>query len=37
MNGFGAFEPSAGAYEVWSFDAAGRDVVRPTDPEIRIR
>jgi branched-chain amino acid transport system substrate-binding protein len=37
MNQFGAFEPRAGAYEIWSFDDAGRDVVSTTDPEIRIR
>ena len=36
MNKFGKFEPDAGAYEIWSFDSAGRDVVQPTDPQIRI-
>ena len=36
MNRFGAFQPRAGAFEVWSFDDAGRDVVRSTDPQIRI-
>jgi branched-chain amino acid transport system substrate-binding protein len=36
MNKFGKFEPNAGAYEIWSFDDAGRDVVQPTDPQIRI-
>ncbi len=36
MNRFGAFQPRAGAFEVWSFDDTGRDVVRSTDPQIRI-
>jgi len=36
MNKFGKFEPDAGAYEIWSFDSAGRDVVQPSDPQIRI-
>jgi branched-chain amino acid transport system substrate-binding protein len=36
MNEFRTFEPRAGAYEIWSFDGAGRDVVRTSDPEIRI-
>jgi branched-chain amino acid transport system substrate-binding protein len=36
MNKFGKFEPGAGAYEIWSFDSAGRDVVQPSDPQIRI-
>ena len=36
MNKFGKSEPDAGAYEIWSFDSAGRDVVQPTDPQIRI-
>ena len=36
MNKFGRFEPDAGTYEIWSFDDAGRDVVQPTDPQIRI-
>ena len=37
MNRFRGSEPAAGAYEIWSFDDAGRDVVRSTDPQIRIR
>jgi branched-chain amino acid transport system substrate-binding protein len=37
MNQFGDFEPRAGAYEIWSFDDAGRDVVSTSDPEIRVR
>lgn len=37
MNDFGAFEPRAGAYEVWAFDANGRDVVGPPDTQIRVR
>jgi branched-chain amino acid transport system substrate-binding protein len=36
MNRFGAFQPAAGAYEIWSFDNEGRDVVNAADPEIRI-
>jgi branched-chain amino acid transport system substrate-binding protein len=36
MNRFGAFQPGAGAFEIWSFDDSGRDVVQPTDPQIRI-
>ena len=36
MNKFGKFEPNAGVYEIWSFDSTGRDVVQPTDPQIRI-
>jgi len=36
MNKFGKFEPDAGAYEIWSFDSVGRDVVQPSDPQIRI-
>ena len=36
MNKFGRFEPNAGIYEIWSFDNTGRDIVQPTDPQIRI-
>ena len=36
MNKFGRFEPDAGVYEIWSFDDAGRDIVKPTDPQIRV-
>ncbi len=36
MNKFGTFEPNAGVYEIWSFDNAGRDIVQPTDPQIRV-
>jgi branched-chain amino acid transport system substrate-binding protein len=35
MNKFGAFEPTAGAYEVWSYDAGAKDVTQP-DAQIRI-
>jgi branched-chain amino acid transport system substrate-binding protein len=36
MNKFGAFEPSAGVYEVWSFDEAGRDNSEPPETQIRV-
>ncbi|HEY3095752.1 MAG TPA: ABC transporter substrate-binding protein [Acidimicrobiia bacterium] len=36
MNDFGKFEPGAGAYEVWAFDASARDVVEPPETQIRI-
>jgi branched-chain amino acid transport system substrate-binding protein len=36
MNDFGKFEPGAGAYEVWAFDASARDIVEPTETQIRI-
>jgi branched-chain amino acid transport system substrate-binding protein len=36
MNKFGSFEPRAGAYEVWAFDANARDVVEPPDTQIRV-
>jgi hypothetical protein len=35
MNKFGAFEPTAGAYEVWSYDAGAKDVTQP-NAQIRI-
>jgi ABC-type branched-subunit amino acid transport system substrate-binding protein len=36
MNKFGAFEPSAGVYEVWSFDETGRDYSEPPETQIRV-
>jgi ABC-type branched-subunit amino acid transport system substrate-binding protein len=36
MNKFGTFEPNAGVYEVWAFDATGRDVTAPPETQIRI-
>jgi branched-chain amino acid transport system substrate-binding protein len=36
MNKFGAFEPTAGVYEVWSFDETGRDNTSPPETQIRI-
>jgi branched-chain amino acid transport system substrate-binding protein len=36
MNDFGKFEPTAGAYEVWAFDASAKDVVDPSEAQIRI-
>src|SRR5262249_9632898 len=37
MNDFGKLEPKAGAYEVWTFDAAAKDVVEPPETQIRIK
>jgi branched-chain amino acid transport system substrate-binding protein len=36
MNDFGKFEPGAGAYEVWAFDASAADVVEPPETQIRV-
>lgn len=36
MNDFGKFEPRAGAYEVWAFDAGARDVVEPPETQIKV-
>ena len=36
MNKFGAFEPNAGVYEIWSYDAAGQDASAPPETQIRI-
>jgi branched-chain amino acid transport system substrate-binding protein len=36
MNEFGKFQPNAGVFEVWSFDAAAKDVTAPPDTQIRI-
>lgn len=36
MNKFGKFEPRAGAYEVWAFDADARDVVEPPETQIKV-
>jgi branched-chain amino acid transport system substrate-binding protein len=36
MNDFGKFEPGAGAYEVWAFDASARDILEPPERQIRI-
>jgi branched-chain amino acid transport system substrate-binding protein len=36
MNDFGQFEPRAGAYEVWGFDAGARDIVEPPETQIKV-
>jgi hypothetical protein len=36
MNKFGEFEPNAGVYEIWSFDAAGQDQSGPPETQIRV-
>jgi branched-chain amino acid transport system substrate-binding protein len=36
MNKFGEFEPNAGVYEIWSFDAAGQDQSAPPETQIRV-
>jgi branched-chain amino acid transport system substrate-binding protein len=36
MNKFGAFEPNAGVYEVWTYDGIGSDVTQPPETQIRI-
>jgi branched-chain amino acid transport system substrate-binding protein len=36
MNKFGAFEPNAGVFEVWSFDESGRDNTSPPEAQIRV-
>jgi branched-chain amino acid transport system substrate-binding protein len=36
MNDFGKFQPGAGVFEVWSFDATGKDVTEPPETQIRI-
>jgi branched-chain amino acid transport system substrate-binding protein len=35
MNEFGKFQPGAGVFEVWTYDATAKDVTEP--PEIQIR
>jgi len=36
LNKFGTFEPSAGVYEVWSYDSAASVKTEPADSQIRI-
>jgi branched-chain amino acid transport system substrate-binding protein len=36
MNEFGRFQPGAGVFEVWAFDAAAEDVTEPPETQIRI-
>jgi ABC-type branched-subunit amino acid transport system substrate-binding protein len=36
MNRFGTFEPNAGVYEVWSYDASAKVNTEPADKQIRI-
>jgi branched-chain amino acid transport system substrate-binding protein len=36
MNKFGTFEPNAGVYEVWSYDATAKVNTQPADKQIRI-
>jgi ABC-type branched-subunit amino acid transport system substrate-binding protein len=36
MNEFGKFQPNAGVFEVWSFDAGAKDVTAPPESQIRI-
>jgi branched-chain amino acid transport system substrate-binding protein len=36
MNDFGKFEPRAGTYEVWAFDAGARDIVEPPETQIKV-
>ena len=36
MNKFGEFEPNAGVYDIWSYDAAGQDISGPPEAQIRV-
>jgi branched-chain amino acid transport system substrate-binding protein len=36
MNKFQKFEPTAGVYEVWSYDGTGNDITEPPETQIRI-
>jgi branched-chain amino acid transport system substrate-binding protein len=36
LNKFGTFEPSAGVYEVWSYDTSAKAVTEPPASQIRI-